>query len=49
MLFIWVRVGVEFMLVVRAMLTPLPTMLPAALTRLMAFAFCSAAPARSTL
>lgn len=37
------------MLVVRAMLTPLATRLPAALTRLIADAFCSAAPASMTL
>jgi len=34
---------------VRAMLTPLATMLPAALTRLIAEAFCRAEPDRSTL
>src|ERR1019366_8977391 len=49
MLFTWFSVGVAFMLVVRAILTPFATMLPAALTRLTAEAFCSAAPARSTL
>lgn len=43
-----VRVGVAFMPVVRAMLTPFATMLPAALTRLIAVAFCSALPARLT-
>jgi hypothetical protein len=48
-MFTWLRVGVEFMLVVRAMLTPLATMLPAALTRLIAVAFCSAVPDRSML
>jgi len=37
------------MLVVRAMLTPLATMLPAALTRLIAVAFCWALPDRSML
>lgn len=37
------------MLVVRAMLTPFATMLPAALTRLIAEAFCSAVPDRSIL
>jgi hypothetical protein len=37
------------MLVVRAMLTPLATMLPAALTRLIAATFCCAEPARSML
>jgi hypothetical protein len=49
MLFTWLRVGVEFMLVVCAMLTPLATMLPAALTRLIAAAFCCAEPDRSML
>lgn len=49
MLFTWLRVGVEFMLVVCAMLTPLATMLPAALTRLIAVAFCSAVPDRLML
>src|SRR5665213_1335878 len=49
MLFTWLRVGVEFMLVVRAMLTPLATMLPAALTRLIAATFCCAEPDRSML
>lgn len=37
------------MLVVRAMLTPLATMLPAAFTRLIAVAFCWALPDRSML
>lgn len=37
------------MLVVRAMLTPFATMLPAALTRLIADAFCCAVPDRSML
>lgn len=37
------------MLLVRAMLTPLATRLPAAFTRLIADAFCSAAPASVTL
>ena len=37
------------MLVVRAMFTPLATMLPAAFTRLIADAFCSALPARLML
>jgi hypothetical protein len=37
------------MLVVRAMLTPLATMLPAALTRLIAATFCCAEPDRSML
>lgn len=36
-------------MVVRAMLTPFATMLPAALTRLMAEAFCWAVPDRSML
>ncbi len=49
MLLTWLRVGVEFMLVVRAMLTPLATMLPAALTRLIAATFCWAEPDRSML
>lgn len=49
MTFIWLRVGVEFILVVWAMLTPLATMLPAALTRLIAVAFCWAVPDRSML
>ena len=49
MLFTWLRVGVEFMLVVWAMLTPLATMLSAALTRLIAIAFCWAVPDRSML
>jgi len=49
MLLTWFRVGVEFMLVVRAMLTPLATMLPAALTRLIAATFCWAEPDRSML
>lgn len=49
MLLTWFSVGVEFMLVVRAMLTPLATMLPAAFTRLIADAFCCALPARSML
>jgi hypothetical protein len=49
MLLTWLRVGVVFMLEMRAILTPFATMLPAALTRLMALAFCSALPARATL
>jgi hypothetical protein len=49
MLFTWVRVGVAFMPVVRAMFTPFATMLPAALTRLIAVAFCWAVPARVML
>ena len=49
MLLTWFSVGVEFMFVVRAMFTPFDTMLPAALTRLIAVAFCSADPDRETL
>jgi hypothetical protein len=49
MTFTWLRVGVEFMLVVCAMLTPFATMLPAALTRLIAATFCCALPDRSML
>ncbi len=49
MLLTWFSVGVEFMFVVRAMLTPFDTMLPTALTRLIAEAFCSADPDRLTL
>ena len=49
MLLTWLRVGVELRLVVRAMLTPLETILPAALTRLIARAFCSAAPDKLTM
>ncbi len=49
MLLTWLRVGVELRLAVRAMLTPFATILPAALTRLIARAFCSAAPERLTM
>lgn len=49
MLLTWFKVGVEFMFVVRAILTPFATMLPAAFTMLIAVAFCSAAPERLTL
>ncbi len=49
MLLTWFSVGVEFMLVVRATFTPFDTMLPAALTRFIAVAFCSADPASVTL
>jgi hypothetical protein len=49
MLFTWLSDGVMVMLAVRAMLTPFATMLPAALTRLMAEAFCWAVPDRLML
>lgn len=49
MLFTWFNDGVMVMLAVRAMFTPFATMLPAALTRLMAEAFCWAVPDRSML
>lgn len=45
----WLMVGAEFMLDVRATLTPLETMPPAALTMFSAFAFCMALSASATV